>query len=307
MAISLRAVAARNRELHVHQSDHLERSRQLEGVFAHALEQRLRDVDRGQHAGRIAGVDAGFLDVLPDAADHDVFAVRERVHIDFNRVFQKLIDQDGAVLRILDGLLHVLLNRIFVVGNDHGSPSEDIRRTNQHRESDLLRRFDRLFDRGHHGAGSLRDVEFLEQFPEALAVFGEINRFWRGADDVDAGGFEWQREIERRLTAELHNDADRRAAGSFVLADGEHVFERERFEVEAVAGVVIGGDRLRIAVDHDSFVAILAQRVGGVAAAVIEFNSLPDALAAGTENHDFLLRGAPRFVFFFVRGERYGV
>jgi len=29
-----------------------------------------------------------------------------------------------------------------------------------------------------------------------------------------------------------------------VFADGKHVFERERLEVEAVAGVVIGRDRL---------------------------------------------------------------
>src|SRR5664280_2641213 len=91
-----------------------------------------------------------------------------------------------------------------------------------------------------------------------LAVFGEINGFGRGADDVDTRSLEWQRKIQRRLTAELHDHSDRRAAGAFVLADGEHVFERERLEVEAVAGVVVGGDRLRIAVDHDGFVAVLA-------------------------------------------------
>ena len=67
-----------------------------------------------------------------------------------------------------------------------------------------------------------------------------------------------------------------------MLADGEHIFERERLEVEAVAGVVVGRDRLGIAVDHDGFVTILTQRVTGVAAAVIEFNSLPDPIRTGT-------------------------
>src|ERR1039457_2390293 len=293
---------ARNRELHVHQADHFEGARQPESVFAHALEQRLGNVDRWQHAGRVAGVDAGFLDVLHDAADYDVLSIGERVHIDFNRVFQKFIDEDGAVLRILDGLLHILHDRVVVVEVNHGSPSEDIRRTNQHRESDFLRGFDRLFDRGDHGSGGLRDVEFFEKFSETLAVFGQIDRFGRGADDVDACSLEGQRKIQRRLTAELHDHADGRAAGCFVLADGEHIFEGERLEVEAVAGVVVGGDRLRIAVDHDGFVAILTQRVGGVAAAVIEFNSLPDAVGAGTENDDLLLRRGRRFVFFFVSG-----
>jgi len=42
---------------------------------------------------------------------------------------------------------------------------------------------------------------------------------------------------------ELHDHANGRAR-SFVFADGKHVFERERLEVEAVAGVVIGRDRL---------------------------------------------------------------
>ncbi len=37
-----------------------------------------------------------------------------------------------------------------------------------------------------------------------------------------------------------------------------------------------------------------------MAAAVIKFNSLPDAVGAGTENHDFFLRGGRGFVFFFV-------
>ena len=35
----------------------------------------------------------------------------------------------------------------------------------------------------------------------------------------------------------------------------EHVLGGERLEVEAVGGVVVGGDRLRVAVDHDGLVA----------------------------------------------------
>src|SRR5208283_1550132 len=168
--------------------------------------------------------------------------------------------------------------------------------------SNFLRRFDCLFHRGDHGAGSLRDVEFLQQLAEALTVFGQVDAFGRGPDDVDACGFERQRKIQRRLTAKLYDYADRRASGSFVFADGKHILERKRLEVEAVAGVVVGRDRLRIAVDHDGFVAILAQRVAGVAAAVIKFNSLPDAIGTGTENHNLLLRRGRGFVFFFVRG-----
>ena len=55
--------------------------------------------------------------------------------------------------------------------------------------------------------------------------------------------------VERRLAAELHDHA----IGLLGVDDVEHVLERERLEVEAVAGVVIGRDGLGIAVDHDRF------------------------------------------------------
>ena len=103
--------------------------------------------------------------------------------------------------------------------------------------------------------------------------------------------FERQRERERRLSAELDDDA----VGLFDIDDVEDVFERERLEVQAVAGVVIGRDGLRVAVDHDRFDAFVLQGEGGVAAAVIEFDSLPDAVGAAAENHDLFAVGGLGF------------
>src|SRR5580704_3453846 len=85
-----------------------------------------------------------------------------------------------------------------------------------------------------------------------------------------------------------------------MFADGEHIFEREGLEVEAVTGVIVGRDRLGIAVDHDGFVAIFTQRVTGVAVAIVEFDSLPDAVGARTEYDHLLLRCGRGLVFFFV-------
>ena len=146
------------------------------------------------------------------------------------------------------------------------------------------------------------NVEFFEEFAETLAVFSQIDRLGRGSDNADACGLERERKVQRRLPAELHDDADWRSSGSFMLADGKHIFERERLKVKAIAGVVVGRNRLRIAVDHDGFVAIFAQRVAGMATAVIEFNSLPDSVGTRTENDDFFLRRGRSFVFFFVSG-----
>ena len=129
-----------------------------------------------------------------------------------------------------------------------------------------------------------RNVRVVEQLAEQLAILGEIDVVRIGADDRHARLLQRQRQIERRLAAELHDHA----VGLLGVADVQHVFERERLEVQAVAGVVIGGDGFRIAVDHDRFDAELLQREGGVAAAVIELDSLPDAVGTAAENHDFL-------------------
>ena len=111
-----------------------------------------------------------------------------------------------------------------------------------------------------------------------------------------AGGFERQREIQRRLAAELDDDA----IGLLDVANVQDLFERERLEVQAIAGVVIRRDGLRIAVHHDRFMIELGQRVGGVAAAVIELDALPDAVRAAAEDHDFLAIARVGFVFRFV-------
>ncbi len=107
-----------------------------------------------------------------------------------------------------------------------------------------------------------------------------------------------QRQVERRLPAELHDHA----VGLFGVADVEHVLERQRLEVEAVAGVVIGRDGLGIAVDHDRFDAHFLQRERRVAAAVIELDALPDAVGPAAQNHDLLAVAGVGFAGAFVDG-----
>ena len=91
-------------------------------------------------------------------------------------------------------------------------------------------------------------------------------------------------KLERRLAAVLHDHAE----GFFLVDDLEHVLQRQRLEVEAVGGVVIGGHRFRVAVDHDGLEAVLAQRHRRVHAAIVEFDPLPDAVRPAAEHDDFL-------------------
>ena len=104
----------------------------------------------------------------------------------------------------------------------------------------------------------------------------------RGAHDPVAGGLDRPREAQRRLPAELGDDALRPLA----IEDGEHLLGRERLEVEPVGGVVVGRDRLGVAVDHHGLVAERPEGLDGVDAAVVELDALPDPIRPRAEDHD---------------------
>ena len=78
--------------------------------------------------------------------------------------------------------------------------------------------------------------------------------------------------------------------------DLEDVLGGKRLEIEAVGSVVVGRDRLRIAVDHDRFVAGIGEREAGVAAAVVELDALADAVGAAAEDDHLLRRARLRLV-----------
>ena len=116
---------------------------------------------------------------------------------------------------------------------------------------------------------------------------GEVPRIGTSAASSGSG------ELERRLAAELHDHAVQRAVAALGVDDLEHVLGGERLEIEPVGGVVVGRDRLRIAVDHDGLVAGLAQREAGMAAAIVELDALADAVGAAAEDHHLVLVRGP--------------
>ena len=116
------------------------------------------------------------------------------------------------------------------------------------------------------------------------------------------GLVEAARQVDGGLPAELHDHA----VGALALDDAEHVLEAEGLEVEAVGGVVVGGDGLGVAVDHDRLVAQLGERPAGLHAAVVELDALADAVgAAAQDDHLGPARGR-RLVALLVVGVEVG-
>jgi len=86
-----------------------------------------------------------------------------------------------------------------------------------------------------------------QELLEAFAIFGHVDGIRRCPDDRHAGALELPCEFQWCLAAKLHDDPFWALGGD----DLEYVFQRQGLEVEPVRGVVIGRDRLRVAVDHD--------------------------------------------------------
>ena len=220
---------------------------------------------------------ARLLDVLHDRADVCLVAVADRVDVDLDRVLQEAVDEHLALDR-----RDRVADLILVVADAHRAPAEDVRGPDEHRVADALGDVDRLVGGLGHPPRRALHAEAVGERGEALAILREIDRVERRAEDREAGALDRPGELERRLAAELDHDADRLLA----LQHRQHLLDPERLEVEAVRRVVVGGDRLGVAVDHHGLVAELAEGLRGVDAAVVELDPLADPVRAGAEDHD---------------------
>ena len=218
-------------------------------------------------------MNARLFDVLHDRADVRVRSVRDGVDVDLDRALDEAVDQDGAV------------DRTEVVGritDAHRAPAEHVRRADQDREADPLGKRAGLVFASRYPPVRTANSEPGEQGAEPLAILGDVHGLECGPDDAVPRGLEPAGQFQRGLAAELDRDAVR----PLPFAHREHLFQPERLEVEPVRCVVVGGDRLRVAVDHHGFVAEPAEALRRVHAAVVELDSLADAVRAGAEDDD---------------------
>src|SRR5439155_17244127 len=270
-----------DRELHVHEPDYPERMREPAYDVTDRSVLRRAEGRRGQHARRVPGVHARLFDVLHDRADVRLGSVGDGVDVDLDRAFDEAVDQDGAVDRA---------EVVHRVADAHRPPAEHVRRANQDRKTDPLCDRTRLVAASRYPPLRTANPEPVEQGAEALAILGYVHRLERRPDDAVPGRLEPTRQLQRGLTAELDRDAVR----PLPLAHREHFLQPERLEVQPVRGVVVRGHRLRVAVDHHCFVAEGAKALRGVHAAVVELDSLTDAVRAGAEDDDAWFLAARR-------------
>jgi hypothetical protein len=65
--------------------------------------------ERREDAGTVAGMDARLFDMFHHAADEHIVAVADRIHIEFERIFQEAVDEDRFFRRDIHREFHVFL------------------------------------------------------------------------------------------------------------------------------------------------------------------------------------------------------
>ena len=85
-------------------------------------------------------MNAGFLDVFHHADDDRSLPVANGVDVDFDRIFEKLVDQDRVVRAGLDRVDDVVFEAMLVVDDLHRPPAQHEARAHHDRVADPLAR-----------------------------------------------------------------------------------------------------------------------------------------------------------------------
>ena len=226
-------------------------------------------------------MNTGLLNMLQDAADVDLFAVAQGIDIGLNRTLQEAIEVHRVVGANARGLGHVIAQMLGIVGDHHAAAAQHIARTHQKRIADVRGHGLGLLKRGGLARRRVHDAQLVEQSGEALAVLSKVDGVGLGTHDVDAALLEHARQFKRGLAAERHHDA----VGALDIDNVHDVLVGERLKAQTVGRVIVGRDGLGIAVDHDGLEAAGRQRVARVHTAVIELDTLANAVGAGAQDH----------------------
>ncbi len=299
------AVLRIDRELHVRAAGldadlAQDRDRGVAHQLVFLVRQRLRRRDRD----RVAGVDPHRVEVL-DRADDDavVRLVADDLHLELLPADQALLDQEFVGRREVEAALADLLELVAVVGDAAAGAAEREARPHDHREAvaaglgrDAALHCERFLERVGDAGFRRRQSDAGHRVLELEPVLGLLDRLFVGADHLDAVLLQYavlvqvEGAVERGLAAHRRQHRVGPLLGDDLL---DHA-PGDRLDVGDVGHLRVGHDRRRVAVDEDDAEALLAQRLAGLRAGVVELARLADDDRPGADDQDRAEVGALR-------------
>ena len=229
--------------------------------------------------------------MLHNAAEVDLFPITQCININLDGAVQEAVNQYRVLIGQLGSAVDVVLQSGLIVDDFHATAAEDVGRTDQHRVTDTSGNL-ASFCEGSGGTElRRRQLGLSQHLAELTAVLSQVDCLWASADDRNACGLQTLRQAQRGLATELNNDACDLSGLALSVVDLEDILEGQWLEVEAICGVVVGGNRFRVAVDHDGLVANAGKLEGRVDTGVVELNALADTVRTRTEDDDLFLLG----------------
>src|SRR5699024_680762 len=243
--------------LHVHQALNANAFGQSLGGIADFFNILWAQGHRWQGAGGVTGVNAGFLNVFHYPAEVDIGAVAQGIDVNFNRTIEEAVDQDRVFIVKLCCALDVGLQGGLVVDNFHATAAQDIRRTHENWVANLIGNTAGFFIRACRAKFWSRQCSLSQHLAEFTAVFSRVNCLRAGTNNRNSGISQALCQAQWSLAAELDDDTGNGARFRLCAVDFHDVFKRQRLKVQTIRGVVVSGDGLWVAVDHDGFIALL--------------------------------------------------
>src|SRR5690242_9643702 len=117
-------------------------------------------------------MNARLLDMFHDAANQDSLAVAYRIHIDFDGIIHKTIQQYGGIMGNLDRLVHVPFQLSLLMDDFHRAASQNIARAYDKRITYFPGGSERPFRGARSTIGWLLQSKAVKHFLKTLPVFG---------------------------------------------------------------------------------------------------------------------------------------
>ena len=235
------------------------------------------------------------VDVLDGADDDAIVAlVAHDLHLELFPAEHAFLDQHLAGRRGVDAALDDLDELGLVVGDAAAGAAEREGRPDDRRQADVVERGQRRPTASSRDASAAssrpifviasRNRSRSSALSIASAVAPIISTSYSSSTPIflsDSAQFSavWPPIVGS--SAKPPGTAWRSAAMILATTSG-----RDRLDIGAVGHVRIGHDRRRIGIDEDDPVALVAQRLAGLRAGIIEFAGLPDDDRPGADDQD---------------------